>query len=69
MAADTKRAQSETITKGQIERLVEADRLSEAELQALTAEELAELRSIMLRALQLNLRGAFDTDKQHCDAY
>lgn len=52
----TKRAQSEAMTSCEIERLVETDRLTETQLQAMSVEELAELRRIMLRALQLDLR-------------
>ena len=44
------------MTSCEIERLVETDRLTETQLQAMSVDELAELRRIMLRALQLNLR-------------
>ena len=46
----------------EIDRLIEADQLSEAELQAMSHSDLAELRRIMLKALELYLTRALHAE-------
>ena len=62
VTADRRHGQPEAMLSHEVDRLIEADQLSEAELQAMSHSDLAELRRIMLKALELYLTRALHTE-------